>query len=37
MKCGFDFELYETLYKNCFIECSSYANGNLQLSLYRPG
>ncbi len=34
MKCGFDFELYETLYKNCFIECSSYANGNLQLSLY---
>lgn len=34
MKSGFDFELYDTLFKNCFIECASYRNGNLQLSLY---
>ena len=34
MESGFDFYLYETLFKNCFIQCSSYANGNLQLSLY---
>ena len=34
MESGFDFYLYETLFKNCFTQCSSYANGNLQLSLY---
>ena len=34
MKNGFDFELYETVFKNCFVECSSYRNGDLQLSLY---
>ncbi len=34
MENGFDFEMYETVFKNCFIECSSYNNGNLQLSLY---
>lgn len=34
MKNGFDFNLYETLFKNCFIQCSSYENGNLQLSLF---
>lgn len=34
MESGFDFYLYETLFKNCFIQCSSYINGNLQLSLY---
>ena len=34
MESGFEFNLYETLFKNCFIQCSSYTNGNLQLSLY---
>ena len=34
MKIGFDFEIYGTIFKNCFIEVSSYVNGNLQLSLY---
>ena len=34
MKNGFDFELYGTIYENCSIECSTYKNGNLQLSLY---
>lgn len=34
MKNGFDLELYETLFKNCFIEYSNYTNGDLQLSLY---
>ena len=34
MKSGFDFELYETLFTNCFIYSSKYANGNLQLSLF---
>lgn len=34
MKNGFDLELYETLFKNCFIEYSTYPNGDLQLSLY---
>ena len=34
MENGFDFEMYETIFKNCFINCSSYTNGNLQLSLY---
>lgn len=34
MENGFDFEMYETIFKNCFISCSSYKNGNLQLSLY---
>ena len=34
MESGFDFYLYETLFKNCFIQCSSYTNGKLQLSLY---
>lgn len=34
MKSGFDFELYETLFTNCFILSSRYTNGNLQLSLF---
>ena len=34
MEYGFDFEMYGTIFKNCFIETSSYKNGNLQLSLY---
>lgn len=34
MKSGFDFELYETLFTNCFIFSSNYSNGNLQLSLF---
>lgn len=34
MKSGFDFELYETLFTNCFIYTSRYLNGNLQLSLF---
>jgi hypothetical protein len=34
MENGFDFEMYETIFTNCFINCSSYKNGNLQLSLY---
>lgn len=34
MKNGFSFELYEMLFKNCFIHSSRYANGNLQLSLF---
>lgn len=34
MESGFDFELYETLFKNCFIYNSRYSNGNLQLSLF---
>ena len=34
MKGGFDFELYETLFTNCFILSSRYNNGNLQLGLF---
>lgn len=34
MKSGFNFELYETLFRNCFIFTSRYLNGNLQLSLF---
>lgn len=34
MEQGFDFEMYETVFKNCFIEGNIYDNGNLQLSLY---
>lgn len=34
MESGFDFELYETLFTNCFILSSRYDNGNLQLSLF---
>lgn len=34
MRIGFDLELYGETFKNCFIESSSYKNGNLQLSLY---
>ena len=34
MESGFDLEMYETVFINCFIECSRYANGNLKLSLY---
>ncbi len=34
MKSGFDFELYETLFTNCFIHSSNYSNGDLQLSLF---
>ena len=31
---GFSFELYEMVFKNCFIHTSRYTNGNLQLSLF---
>ena len=34
MKSGFSFELYNMLFKNCFIHSSKYKNGNLQLSLF---
>lgn len=34
MESGFKFELYDEIYENCFIHCSKYANGNLQLSLF---
>ena len=34
MKSGFTFELYEMIFKNCFIHSSNYKNGNLQLSLF---
>lgn len=34
MESGFNFELYEIIYKNCFIHSSRYLNGNLQLSLF---
>ena len=34
MKNGFDLEMYETQFKNCFIEYSNYKNGDLKLSLY---
>lgn len=31
---GFEFEMYETIFDDCFIDRSMYANGNLKLSLY---
>ena len=34
MESGFNFELYEMVFKNCFIHVSTYPNGNLQLSLF---
>ena len=34
MKNGFSFNLYETLFQNCFIQSSTYRNGNLQLSMF---
>ena len=34
MKSGFNFELYETVFENCFIHSSRYVNGNLQLSIF---
>ena len=34
MKSGFTFELYNMIFKNCFIHSSRYSNGNLQLSLF---
>ena len=34
MECGFNFELYEMVFENCFIYSSRYKNGNLQLSLF---
>ncbi len=34
MKNGFNFELYETLFTNCFINTSRYKDGGLQLSLF---
>lgn len=35
MENGFSFELYDVIYKNCFIHSSRYKkNGNLQLSLF---
>ena len=34
MQSGFNFELYEMVFENCFIHSSYYKNGNLQLSLF---
>ena len=34
MKSGFYLEMYGTIFTDCFIERSRYANGNLRLSLY---
>lgn len=34
MKNGFDLEMYETLFRECFIEYSTYSNGNMRLCLY---
>lgn len=34
MKNGFSFELYETVFTNCFFHSSKYKNGDLQLSLF---
>lgn len=34
MQYGFSFELYETVFRNCFLHSSRYKNGNLQLSLF---
>ncbi len=34
MENGFDFELYEMIFTNCFINSSRYANGNLRISLF---
>ena len=34
MENGFNFEMYEIIFRNCFIERSTYKNGNLQLSMY---
>ena len=34
MKSGFNFELYDMIFKNCFVHSSIYKNGNLQLSLF---
>ena len=34
MRSGFSFELYNEIFKNCFIHSSIYKNGNLQLSLF---
>ena len=34
MKNGFSFELYGTIFANCFLHSSRYSNGNLQLSLF---
>ena len=34
MRSGFRFELYDMVFKNCFIHSSNYKNGNLQLSLF---
>ena len=31
---GFEFEMYETIFDDCFIDRSMYSNGNLKLSLY---
>ena len=31
---GFNFEMYNTIFTNCFIHSSYYSNGNLQLSLF---
>lgn len=34
MNNGFNFSLYGRLFKNCFIEYSTYRNGDLQLSIF---
>ena len=34
MESGFNFELYQMVFKNCFICSSYYKNGNIRLSLF---
>ena len=34
MKDGFNFELYGTIFTNCFLHSSRYSNGNIQFSLF---
>ena len=34
MKNGFDFEMLDTVFRDCFIECKSYKNVNLKIILY---
>ena len=34
MKDGFSFELYGTIFTNCFLHSSRYSNGNIQFSLF---
>lgn len=34
MECGFDFKIYGTVFKDCFINYSMYDNGKMKLSLF---